>query len=262
MRSAITASLLWRRSAVAFAAAALAATGACGDDQVTAPKAAPEVATSNAAVIRLLAQEVTVRFKDINGNLITDGMLPSHWLSLTAAGDTTADKVRYDNQKWADGDFNDTLGVMTVKMPYAKKQRACLYTFADDWAYDVYQPVPCNEASVTTYKVDLGTLVMRKKPRHTFFLKDAFGVPITGASIHVTGPLGYDKTFVDGGALDPVADGKILLKADQPGTYNWCEVTAPSGYNLTSPSCGIVNMSWEGNTWQTLYHTKKFRTLP
>lgn len=259
---AITPFLLRRRWAVAFTAAALATTSACSDDQVTAPTAASGVATPNAAIVRLLAQEYTVRFKDINGNLITDGMLPSHWLSITSAGDTTADKVRYDNQFYSDGDQNNVLGIMTVKMPYAAKQRVCLYTFADDWAYDVYQPVPCNEASVTTYKVDLGTLVMRKKPRHTFFFKDAFGVLITGASIHVTGPLGYDKTFVDGGAGDAIADGKTLLKTDQPGTYSWCEVTAPSGYNLTSPSCGIVNMNWEGSTTQSLSHTKKFRALP
>jgi hypothetical protein len=261
MRTAISASLLRRPWAVGFAVAALAATAACSDDQVTAPTTAREVSAPNATIAPRLGQQVTVQFKDINGNLIIAGMIPSEWLSMNAAGDTTADKVRYDNQFYSDGDQNNVLGVMTMNMPFAAKQRVCLYTFPEDYAYDILQPTPCNEASVTTYKVDLGTLVLRKKPRHTFFFKDASSALIAGATIHVTGPFGYDKTFVDGGAGDLVADGKILLKTDQPGQYRWCEVTAPGGFNLTSPTCGIVNMFWEENTTQSLYHTKKVRAI-
>lgn len=255
MRITLSTSMLVRGSALFATAATLAATSACSDNQPTAPTAAPAVAAPNAAVRGLTTQQVTVRFKDINGNLIIAGWVPSQWLSLNARGDTTKEKIAYDNQFDVDGDFDPVLGVMRMEMPFAAKQRVCLYTFMDDYAYDILQPTPCNEASVKTYQVDLGTLTLRKKPRHTFFLKNTPGSMIVGATIHVTGPFGFDKTYTDGVGAD-LADGKILLKGENPGKYNWCEVTPPSGYKLTNPTCGIVNMFWEENTTQTLSHAR------
>ena len=175
-------------------------------------------------------------------------------------------QVAYDNHlnpEW-NVDLNSLVGVMTLKMPYAAKQRVCLYTFADNYAYDMYQP-HCNEVATNgAFKVDAGTLVVRRKPVHTFFLKDSFGVPVKGAKIHVKGPSWYqDFVLEDGGFGDyGEPDGKISFRGEIPGTMEWCEVTPPSGYKLTNPTCGKVNMKWEGNTWQTLYHTKKFLMLP
>src|SRR4030095_12511041 len=97
MRNSITATALSRRFAVAITAATLVATVACSDDHVTAPKSIPEVSAPNATIYPIPTQEVTVRVKDIYGNLIQDGMIPTEWLALTAANDTVYRRIAYDN---------------------------------------------------------------------------------------------------------------------------------------------------------------------
>jgi hypothetical protein len=96
-------------------------------------------------------------------------------------------------------------------------------------------------------------------PVHTFYFKDWFGVPVKGAKVHVKGGLWFfDFTFEDGGFGDAGApDGKIEFRGYAPGTYEWCEVAAPTGYKLTNPACGTLTLSWEGITSKTLYHMPK-----
>jgi hypothetical protein len=262
MRTAITASLQ-RRTAVAIASAALAASAACSDAPVTGPSAA-EVASPNASLNPPVAvQEVTIRLKDINGNLIQEGMIPVEFLALTAAGDTVKRQLAYDNHlnPQYNIDLNTALGIMTIKMPMAAKQRVCLYNFSSLYAFEMTQP-HCNEVTTNAaYKVDAGSLVMRKKPIHTFYLKDWFGMPVVGGKIHVKGPLWYyDFTFEDGGFGDVGApDGKIEMRGEIAGMYEWCEVAAPSGYLLAKPTCGTLSLNWEGNTSQSIYHVQNVR---
>jgi len=231
---------------------------------VTAPRSATEVAAPSASLNPpVLVQEVAVRLKDINGNLIQEGMIPVEFLALTAAGDTVKRQVAYDNHlnPQYNIDLNPLLGVMTIKMPMAAKQRVCLYNFSSLYAFEMYQP-HCNEVTTNgAYKVDAGTLVMRKKPVHTFYLKDSFGFPVTGGKIHVKGPLWYyDFSFEDGGFGDVGApDGKIEMRGEIAGTYEWCEVAPPTGYLLTKPACGTITLNWEGVTSQKLYHAQNIQ---
>src|SRR5262245_65619750 len=97
MRTPISAIALSRRSAVALSIVALAATAACSDDNVTAPKSPSQVPAPNATIYPIPTQEVSVRIKDIWGNLIQDGMVPTQWFSISAANDTTYKRVAYDN---------------------------------------------------------------------------------------------------------------------------------------------------------------------
>ena len=268
MRSLLTISSLRRRSAVALGAAGLVVTAACSDDAVTAPESKVEVPTSQSTIIPSITQEVTVRIKDIYGNLLPDIMTPTEWLALTATNDTVLRRIAYDNHLNPDYhvDLNPLQGVVTLKMPYAYKQRVCLYNFTTYYAFDMYQP-HCNEVvSNGALKIDAGTLVMRRKPEHTFTFKDWFGVTLTGggATLHITGgPFNnYDNTFVEGGQMDPgAADGKITFRPDFPGTYNWCETVPPTGFKLTQPTCGTLTLSWEGKTSQTLSHMPKILLL-
>ena len=255
-----------RRAAVAFSTLALAATAACSNDSINAPQTAREVSSPSATVFPSLSQTVTVRFKDIYGNIITDGLLPAHWLSLTAEGDTVGERLSYDNQPEAylNVDMDAAAGVMTVKVPAAFKQRVCEYTFSTNYAHPAGAPTPCNEVITNgASKVDLGTLVMRRKPVHTFMMKDANGNLLPGASIRLTGPFGYDKTTTDGGVGDlPGADGKIRVKPDQPGNYQWCEVAAPGAGTLTAtPTCGYIKFEWEGVSSSTILHTMKVKVV-
>jgi len=261
MRTPISATALSRRSAVALAIAALAVTAACRDDHIAGPKSAPQVSAPNATIYPIFTQEVTVRVKDIWGNLIQDGMIPTEWLALGAANDTVLRRIAYDNHlnPNLNVDLNPLLGVIALKMPMAYKQKVCLYNMTTNYSYDVNQPSPCNQAVTNNaLKIDLGTLVMRRKPVHTFYIKDMANVSLLGVtSLHITGPYGFDMTYVEGGAMDPgAADGKIVFRPYAPGTYDWCEVTAPAGYKFTSPKCGSVTLSWEGITSQTLSHKK------
>jgi hypothetical protein len=233
----------------------LALTTACGDNQATGPASSTNVPASNATFVPVLGQEVTIRLKDITGHLIPDGMISVEFIALTANKDTVKRQVAYDNHlnPQYNIDLNATGGIIAVRMPMAAIQKVCLYNTTYYWAFEgqVCTEVTTNGAS----KVDAGSLVMRKKPVHIFVMKDGFGMPIKGGRVHVKGPVWFDYDFEDGGVMDPgAANGQIEIHGDRPGTYEWCEVAAPSGYLLAKPTCGTLNLVWEGKTSTTLYH--------
>ena len=58
-------------------------------------------------------------------------------------------------------------------------------------------------------------------------------------------------------------NGKIKVRLSRPGTYTWCETKAPTGYLLTSPTCGTFTGAWEApDTVILLKHQKKLVYFP
>jgi hypothetical protein len=96
-----------------------------------------------------------------------------------------------------------------------------------------------------------------------FFSQDLAGANIPGGAVSVVAPPSdgcsatASRNGAIGGDLSAAGDGKIVLRANRPGTYSWCETAAPAGYYLTTPNCGTVNLSWNLSTGIILKHKKK-----
>ena len=102
--------------------------------------------------------------------------------------------------------------------------------------------------------------MIREFPIAGFYMQDMLGNNITGGKITLTAPPsdGFTARATDGGAndLSPGVNGNIVFKANRPGTYTWCEVAPPTGYGLTSPSCGTIELYWDMGTGMVLHHAK------
>jgi hypothetical protein len=241
-----------RRAAVVAGAVAIVSAVACSDDTTAPVPAAASIPTTGAQGMILPARSlVTVRVKNVWGQLITDKAA----LKFLAAGDSV---VIWDNSS-ADKDM--TVGVVTVSLPWSATFKACLYTDTQNYAIDAFSSY-CNTVAGNATTVNAGSLLMHQFPILGFTLRDQYQNQLVGATVSVIAPPsdGFSRTVADGGAgdLSVGVNGNITIKGNRPGTYSWCETVAPAGYNLASPTCGTVYVGWDMGVGTQLTHQTKF----
>lgn len=249
-------SILGRRAAIVAGAVATISTVACSDG-ATAPR--PPIAaippSGPQADIIPMKSLVTVKIQTIWGTLLPETAL----VKFFAANDSV---VILDNS--AD-DKNMTVGIVTVWQPPSNKYSACLVQDTKTYAVDasVYN---CKSAPGGQKATDLGVLVMRRFPIVGAFQQDMNGNNIVGGKFIFTAPPsdGFTATAADGSANDLSAanDGKIVIRANRPGTYTWCELTPPTGFLLANPNCGTVNLGWDVDTGFIVKHQRIAIRLP
>ena len=242
--------LIRRRVTLIAGAFAIASVVACSDD-TTAPRPATfSVPTTGAQpTIYPLRTIVSVHIRSIWGTLLPEKAA----VKFFAANDSG---VIWDNSA---SDKDSTVGSIKVSLPWSATFKACLVYDTKNYAIDVTKPY-CNSAPGNASAVDLASLVMRQFPIAGAYMQDMNGNPITGGKITFTAPPsdGFTETVMDGGGndLSPAVDGNIVVKGNRPGTYTWCEIVPPTGYNLASPSCGTVDLYWDSGTGFTIKHQK------
>jgi len=236
-----------RRIALVTGAVAVASAVACSDD-ATAPRssasALPQgaqrsIASGNSLVVvkirdiwgSILTEKTTVKFSSKNGSLV----LPDN-----AAQDMV--------------NATDIIGAL---LPVADTFTVCLMTDTKNYGIDVTKPY-CNSVPGNVGTVLAGSLVMRHFPTVGAYMQDMNGNSITGGSVKFVAPPndGFSATVMDGGGndLSQAVDGKIVINGNRPGTYTWCETAPPTGYSLTSPTCGTVNLYWDLGTGFIIKH--------
>jgi hypothetical protein len=114
-------------------------------------------------------------------------------------------------------------------------------------SHDATAPTAAStELPVAAQLVDPARLTFFKKPKIGFSMKNQQGYPIPGATVTITGPNGFSMTIVDGGLNDQDGSNNGGLSNELPaaGTYQWCEITAPTGYAMPSPNCSTFDAKW------------------
>lgn len=246
---------LGSRLSVIAGAAALVSAVACSDSPTAPRPATASIPTSGAQPMILpLKSTVTVHVRTIWGTLLPETAAIKFFVGADSG-------VIWDNSA---NDQDPTVGSIKVSLLWSSSYKACLVYDTKNYAIDVTKPY-CNSAAGGTSAVDLGSLVMRQFPIAGFYMQDISGNNITGGKITLTAPPsdGYTATATDGGAndLSLALDGKIVFKANRPGTYTWCEIAPPTGYSLTSPNCGTIDLYWDLGTATILHHAKSRMAL-
>ncbi|HUQ41390.1 MAG TPA: hypothetical protein VM052_02700 [Candidatus Limnocylindrales bacterium] len=241
--------------------ASLALTAACSDS-ATAPQSQqgqhPSQVTAPSATILPYKTLVTVRITDIWGSLITDK-------APITIGDKAGPQI-FDNSA---ADQNPTVGIISAFATRAPKLNVCLSNDTQHFAIDAMGNY-CNEVAGNTSTVDAGSLVMHRFPKVQVLFQDMNGNQLAGAEIQIAAnPVtdGFTTWAVDGGAYDyaGLLDGKISIQLNRPGTYSWCEATAPTkpaGFGLPVPKCGTFNAVWDLYTTLVIKHPAKVRVVP
>jgi hypothetical protein len=239
MRSLPYASLarLARRASVLGGVVAAATVVACSDS-ATAPRPAtvsvPSGAEANIVVPKSL---VTVKVTIWNGNLFAYDKAS---VKFFANGDSGTVK---DNSAL---DKDTTTGIISALIPMSPTVKVCLTDAPKDWSWDPNQA--CNTVPGGTTKVNAGSLIIHNIPAIGLYNQNMAGKTIAAGKFTITGPAGsgYSLTVTDNDANDRnLAPGDIVVWVPAPGTYKWCEITPPPGYQMTSPQCGFVDLVWD-----------------
>ena len=253
MRS-LTFSSTSRRVTVAGVAVLATMSAACSD-AVTEPNAIVHVpsAASPIEIQPIFFKTATLNVVDVGGNLLTESAVVRFWTSPTDS------IVVVDNGQQ---DLDPTLGKVKALLVSSASYKACTWGWTINYMAEkspLTYPT-CSTGVVNGSKVDFGDLHMRRKPRIAFHTQTKNGSVITGASITMSPPNGFQQyTVADGGAspvdYDNTVNGAIQFKSSAgAGLHSWCEATAPRGYAFTSPSCGTLDAKFEGEYTIVLKH--------
>ena len=243
-----------RRAAMLSGVAAAATVVACSDS-TTAPRPATVSVPSNAdANIVPLRSLVTVKVTLYNGTLFAYDKAS---VKFFANGDSGTVK---DNSAF---DKDTTTGIISALIPWSASVKVCLTDAPKDWSWSPNQA--CNTVPGGATKINAGSLIIHNIPAVGLYNQNMAGNTIPGGQFTITGPAGsgYSLTVTDGDANDRngVA-GKIVVWVPAPGTYKWCEKTAPLGYLITLPQCGLVDLVWDFGIVVNVKHALKLNGLP
>ena len=244
-----------RRASILGGVVAAATVVACSDG-TTAPRPAtvsvPSSADANIVPLRSL---VTVKVTLYNGTLFAYDKAS---VKFVVNGDSGTVK---DNSAF---DKDTTTGIISALVPWSASVKVCLTNPPKDWGFSPNQA--CNTVPGGAAKVDAGSLVIHNIPALGLYMRNMAGNIIPGGQFTITGPpgSGYSLTVTDGDANDRYAgvNGKIVVWVPAPGTYKWCEKTAPQGYLITLPQCGVVDLVWDFGIVVDVKHALKLYGLP
>jgi hypothetical protein len=246
-----------RHATVVAASLSLLSVAACGEAGTAPPAASPpaasraEQANPHASLQIDLNPALSVRIVDKDGKSVGGAQ-------VTFTGYRGQQKAVNDNHA---GDSDSRLGYIRTQMLPAASYRACLTGALSAYGAD---PGTCNTRSGGSLAVDMGQLLIHKRPLLSFNMRNQSGAFVPGAAVSVTGPNGFSKTLADGGIGDQGSgnNGVIALTLPLPGTYSWCEIVAPTNYLLTNPSCGTLDAKWDIIHVLLLQHAPVISTDP
>jgi len=163
------------------------------------------------------------------------------------------------------GDGDARVGYYKVTMDKAAWYMATVVAMPSDFSSDKITKTA--SAFVTPTLVSMGTLEMVKKPWIDIWLfyNDVLA---PGQTIRITGPNGFSKTFVDGGANDlhsagaqAPSDGKFeFMWLPTIGVYTVCTLTTPKLYWDTG--CLTIDVSGYGSGYPRRMDYKPLLVLP
>lgn len=226
-----------------MAAATLSAVGltaACSDDVGTSAPTGPVGLDRPNAILQgsTPTAAATVRIVDPQGVTLTEKLFIKFYLNGSFSDTVTV----YDNSVT---DQDPAIGKFKVYVPQKVSWKVCAQGISATFSTDYYLDA-CKTVAGNTSTVNVGSVVAHRKPVIKFPLKSWTGVQLKGAAIQWMPSGGKDN--------DQFSTGTIIATRYQPGTYEYCEVKAPDGYNFATPTCDTITVAWDQVYIRPLIH--------
>jgi len=238
-----------RTAAPALAAIIALGLAACSDAPATAPNALDDMNRSDAIVIvgRPTAT-LTMAVKDYTTGLMVGGTTVAF---VTGIGSTPKNVV--DNDA-ADADKRN--GYFKVVMP-----KGTIYGGTVIAALSKYDRIEASlQIGSTATNVNLGTLSLRTNPKFSVYVR-------RGSDGDLLGNSEFSVGWADGSApwmtrFDNLDDmnatyGIVTFYGKSARTHRICEIKAPYGFLIPTPSCQTIAASWDQHIGlQFLHYTQ------
>ena len=204
--------------------AVVGSTAACSDEATApTPVAAAELRGPQASINRFppVGATVTVRIADILGQTINEALSVKFYLN----GSFTDTVTVWDNSAM---DKDPAIGKFKVTVHASAFYKVCAQGLSKSFGTDYYLDA-CKTITTNQLSFDAGTVVAHRLPKIAITLQSQVGFSIKGAAAEFTYAPGLTAKF-----NDQFTAGTIVVSLPQPGSYPYCEVAAPTGYQFVN----------------------------